>query len=327
MDPSSHSCPIPDIEEVVKVRARNDSSANVSSLKKDPSSDVYSLVFRKTAGHSLPNQRLSGSTTSVEFALCACQQSSSYPFCDGTHKSLNQQWNTNISPIYTRITVSSDKVPTPSCCQGCSCSYDSSQPLLDTTTTQPSNITPTTLHQSPPRLLASSAPAVYRSVDPLPPISSQPPTISATTSSPSPTPEICAPSLLSPSNIREVDRGASLDNNLDYDAPSPPARPKIIPGNHNSKLLQQNIFDWDEISLHNTPEDCWMVFNGSVYNVTEYFPHHPGGRRALTKFAGKDGSENIQFHSKTMTSILNSSYFIGKVKSDPMQSSFRCIIS
>ncbi len=38
---------------------------------------------------------------------------------------------------------------------------------------------------------------------------------------------------------------------------------------------------------------------------------HPGGRGALLSFAGKDGTENVQYHSPKMLEILNSRYFIG----------------
>jgi len=33
----------------------------------------------------------------------------------------------------------------------------------------------------------------------------------------------------------------------------------------------------EEISKHNTPEDCWIVVDGKVWDLTEFAPEHPGG--------------------------------------------------
>jgi L-lactate dehydrogenase (cytochrome) len=32
----------------------------------------------------------------------------------------------------------------------------------------------------------------------------------------------------------------------------------------------------EEISKHNTPEDCWIVVDGNVWDMTEFAPEHPG---------------------------------------------------
>jgi len=56
-----------------------------------------------------------------------------------------------------------------------------------------------------------------------------------------------------------------------------------------------------------------MIIKGNVYNITDYVDYHPGGTRALVKFAGRDGTENVEFHSSQMLEILNSRYFIGRL--------------
>jgi len=33
----------------------------------------------------------------------------------------------------------------------------------------------------------------------------------------------------------------------------------------------------EEISKHNTLEDCWIVVDGKVWDMTEFAPEHPGG--------------------------------------------------
>lgn len=44
-----------------------------------------------------------------------------------------------------------------------------------------------------------------------------------------------------------------------------------------------------EVARHDTPEDCWMVVEGVVYDVTAWIPSHPGGA-AITRGCGKDAT-------------------------------------
>ncbi len=44
---------------------------------------------------------------------------------------------------------------------------------------------------------------------------------------------------------------------------------------------------------HVTKDDCWVVVNGKVLDVTKFLPDHPGGELAILTFAGKDASEEF----------------------------------
>ena len=46
-----------------------------------------------------------------------------------------------------------------------------------------------------------------------------------------------------------------------------------------------------EVALHNTASDCWVVIDGSVYQLDKYMSQHPGGKSVLTALCGKDGSK------------------------------------
>jgi len=81
------------------------------------------------------------------------------------------------------------------------------------------------------------------------------------------------------------------------------------------------VYTIEEVAQHNTQDDCWMIINGYVYDITAYFPHHPGGTRSILKFAGKDGTENVQFHSSKMMHLLDTYFYIGRLEGTPASKS------
>jgi len=54
----------------------------------------------------------------------------------------------------------------------------------------------------------------------------------------------------------------------------------------------------DDVAKHNTEKDCWVVVNGKVLNVTNFLPEHPGGKKSILLFAGKDASEEFNMLHK-----------------------------
>lgn len=72
-------------------------------------------------------------------------------------------------------------------------------------------------------------------------------------------------------------------------------------------------FSLEEVGKHNTREDCWIVVDGSVYDVTTYVDDHPGGDSILNN-AGKDSSEGVHGpqHPVSMYDVL-ALYKIGEL--------------
>jgi cytochrome b involved in lipid metabolism len=64
-----------------------------------------------------------------------------------------------------------------------------------------------------------------------------------------------------------------------------------------------NYFSLDEISKHDNKNDCWLVIDGNVYDVTYYIPQHPGGLSIL-KYAGKDCTKEFHAIHPHLTHIL-----------------------
>ena len=74
-----------------------------------------------------------------------------------------------------------------------------------------------------------------------------------------------------------------------------------------------------EVSKHNTPDDCWVVIEGKVYNLTDFIDIHPGGPLILKLNAGMDVTAIFKpLHAKgTLEKYIKPEWFIGEL-SEPM---------
>ena len=46
-----------------------------------------------------------------------------------------------------------------------------------------------------------------------------------------------------------------------------------------------------DVEKHIAPDDCWIVVNGKVYDLTSFAPNHPGGSEIIFTWAGRDASQ------------------------------------
>jgi len=70
-----------------------------------------------------------------------------------------------------------------------------------------------------------------------------------------------------------------------------------------------------EVSKHKTENDCWVVVNGQVLNVTPFLGEHPGGKKAILLYAGKDASEEFNMlHKPEVVVKYAPNTIIGKLK-------------
>ncbi|KAI8338328.1 cytochrome b5-like heme/steroid binding domain-containing protein, partial [Choanephora cucurbitarum] len=49
----------------------------------------------------------------------------------------------------------------------------------------------------------------------------------------------------------------------------------------------------EEVSKHNTQDDCWVIINGEVIDATQFLSEHPGGKQSILVYAGKDASKEF----------------------------------
>lgn len=54
-----------------------------------------------------------------------------------------------------------------------------------------------------------------------------------------------------------------------------------------------------QVAAHNKPDDCWVVVDGWVCDVTAYMAVHPGGKQLIARSAGLDVTRDFaaMFHS------------------------------
>ena len=56
------------------------------------------------------------------------------------------------------------------------------------------------------------------------------------------------------------------------------------------------VFTAEEVRRHNTPDDCWLIAHGRVYDVTRFLQRHPAGDRSILRHAGTDSTIDFDFH-------------------------------
>ena len=80
-------------------------------------------------------------------------------------------------------------------------------------------------------------------------------------------------------------------------------------------------FSREEVRKHDKKDDCWIIVNENVYNITQFQYIHPGGSRIIKAYSGQDATEVFNAFHKELNRVNKYSnlYHIGRV--DPNESS------
>lgn len=67
-----------------------------------------------------------------------------------------------------------------------------------------------------------------------------------------------------------------------------------------------NFYSIKDLSQHTTKDDCWILVDGKVYDVTQYLDDHPGGDDVILAATGKDATEEFEDagHSKSARDLM-----------------------
>ncbi|KDP41326.1 hypothetical protein JCGZ_15733 [Jatropha curcas] len=74
------------------------------------------------------------------------------------------------------------------------------------------------------------------------------------------------------------------------------------------------LYTMQEAAEHNTKDDCWIVIDGKVYDVSSYLDEHPGGDDVVLATIGKDATDEFEDagHSESARELLES-FCIGEL--------------
>ncbi|XP_057783629.1 cytochrome b5-like [Salvia miltiorrhiza] len=77
---------------------------------------------------------------------------------------------------------------------------------------------------------------------------------------------------------------------------------------------ESKVFTYSDVSAHKTSDDCWVIINGKVYNVTSYLDEHPGGDEVILGQAGNDASQEFEDvgHGSAARLMLDE-FYVGEV--------------
>lgn len=80
-----------------------------------------------------------------------------------------------------------------------------------------------------------------------------------------------------------------------------------------------------DVAKHNTRDDCWVIYDNRVFNVTEFLADHPGGEDVVLGYAGKDvgaimKDKDMHVHSRSAYGMLED-FVIGKLAASDVDTS------
>lgn len=79
-------------------------------------------------------------------------------------------------------------------------------------------------------------------------------------------------------------------------SPAPAAAAEEVKKQDEPKKLAE--YTLEEVAKHKTDKDCWVVVNGQVLDVTDFLSEHPGGKKAIMIYAGRDATEEFNMLHK-----------------------------
>jgi cytochrome b involved in lipid metabolism len=93
----------------------------------------------------------------------------------------------------------------------------------------------------------------------------------------------------------------------------------------NSQRTDSDSFTIAEISRHNSRNDCYLIINNNVYDVSSYISYHPGGSRIIVSRCGKEVTGIFaRIHSNRAWDLLKR-YKIGTITTNKPDATFQTL--
>ncbi|RPA85757.1 cytochrome b5 [Ascobolus immersus RN42] len=78
------------------------------------------------------------------------------------------------------------------------------------------------------------------------------------------------------------------------------------------------VYTEEEVQKHNTPQDCWIICHGKVYDVSKWADEHPAGPELITDYAGFDLTDPFdEVNHSTEAHELLETLCVGRLPGSP----------
>jgi len=95
--------------------------------------------------------------------------------------------------------------------------------------------------------------------------------------------------------------------------------PLLPPLSKSMSSVPLPLYKMAEVAEHNTKEDCWVVMDNRVYDITTFIDRHPGGTGPIVNMAGKDATDVFSnYHAARVYNQMLPKYLIGEVTDCPV---------
>ena len=115
---------------------------------------------------------------------------------------------------------------------------------------------------------------------------------------------------------------AGLDNTAEFHGPQHPSKAhemlkeyyvgEVLDADAKGAAAAAKTFTLAEVATHTSPDDTWIVVDGYVFDISEFYSKHPGGPGVLSAAAGEDVTEGfygLQHPDAAFSSLKD--FFIG----------------
>ncbi|CAK9323629.1 unnamed protein product [Citrullus colocynthis] len=78
----------------------------------------------------------------------------------------------------------------------------------------------------------------------------------------------------------------------------------------------RTLFTLAEVASHDNRNDCWLIIEDKVYDVTKFLEDHPGGDEVLLAGVGKDATNDFfdVGHSSAARAMMEE-FYVGNIDS------------
>ena len=88
--------------------------------------------------------------------------------------------------------------------------------------------------------------------------------------------------------------GSMIGQSLPIKAPSPDSSHSTAQAQpSNSGQSELRTVALAELQEHNSPDDCWVAIDGTVYDLTDFADEHPAGSQSIHELARTIGTEAL----------------------------------